>query len=75
MPAAASGPGKASVLNCGLVRERGTDRMSTSRWIAFSRSSAINSPTERLAWPIVKTGLAAASLLVIEIASSLRSSQ
>src|SRR5437870_4483263 len=54
MPAAASGAGRASALNCGLVRERGTERMSTSRSTPAAWISSISSPTERVACPIVK---------------------
>src|SRR5205823_15133850 len=46
--------GKASALNCGLARERGTERTSTSRSTPASCNSPISSPTERLEWPIVK---------------------
>src|SRR5438552_18493418 len=54
MPPAASGSGKASALNCGLARERGTERTSTSRLTPASFSSATSSPAERVEWPIVK---------------------
>src|SRR5258708_39603360 len=55
MRAAASASGSVSVLNCGLARERGTERTSTSRSTPASRSSATSSATLRVECPIVKT--------------------
>src|SRR6185503_1604251 len=54
MPEAASGSGSASALNCGLTRERGTERTSTSRSTPATCNSAISSPAERVEWPMVK---------------------
>src|SRR5271163_4105409 len=54
MPAAMSGAGSASALNCGLARERGSERTSTSRATPASLSSAISSPSDRVEWPIVR---------------------
>src|SRR5579863_8150005 len=58
MPAAASGAGSASALNCGLARERGTERTSTRRSTPASCNSPISSPIGRVEWPIVKIGFA-----------------
>src|SRR6185437_15337865 len=54
MPARASVSGRASALNCGLVRERGIERTSTSRSTATCLSKATNSAIVRVEWPIVK---------------------
>jgi hypothetical protein len=48
MPAAASGAGRTSALNCGLVRERGIVRTSTSSSTPASRNSATSSAVERV---------------------------
>src|SRR5580704_10748473 len=54
MPVPASGSGSASVLNCGLARERGTERTSTRRATPAWRSNATSSATDRVEWPTVK---------------------
>src|SRR5579871_265990 len=56
-----SAAGSASALNCGLVRERGTVRTSTTISMACSCRSAMNSSMERVEWPMVKTVAMAAS--------------
>src|ERR1041384_2026547 len=55
MPASASSCGSVSVLNCGLVRERGTERTSTSRSTPASCNMPTSSATLRVECPIVKT--------------------
>jgi hypothetical protein len=52
-------PGRAhraehQVLNCGLIRERGIERTSTSRFTAACRSNEMNSAIVQVEWPIVK---------------------
>src|SRR3954468_13527990 len=54
MPVPARASGRASVSNCGLVRERGTDRTSTSRSTPACRNNPTSSATDRVEWPIVK---------------------
>src|SRR5690242_18663627 len=54
MPSGSSASGSVSRLYCGLVRERGTVRMSTTASAPASRSSAANSSRLRVEWPIVK---------------------
>src|SRR5665213_2736649 len=54
MPVSTSAFGRASALNCGFVRERGTERTSTSRSTATCPSKATNSAIVRVEWPIVK---------------------
>src|ERR1044071_3954684 len=54
MPVLESACGNASVLNCGFVRDRGTERTSTSRSTPASRNSATSSATDRVECPIVK---------------------
>src|SRR6185437_3642442 len=54
MPARASVFARASALNCGLVRERGIERTSTSRCTATCLSKATNSAIVRVEWPIRK---------------------
>ena len=53
--------GSASTLNCGLWRERGTVRTSTSWVTPWAASSATNSSIGRVECPIVKTLQALAS--------------
>src|SRR5271165_4086228 len=53
MPASASAPGSASVLNCGLWRERGTVRTSTSNSTRCAASITKRSASERLECPMV----------------------
>src|SRR5512135_2622888 len=55
MPAAASGAGSASALNCGLVRERGIERTSTRRSTSACFNISTSSATERVEWPMVNT--------------------
>src|SRR5680860_926369 len=55
MPATSSAAGKVSRLNCGLWRERGTVRTSTSRVTEWAASKAINSARVRVEWPTVNT--------------------
>src|SRR5215510_11182634 len=43
-------------LNCGLVRDRGTVRTSTTSSICTSRNSSTNSGIERVECPMVKNG-------------------
>src|SRR6185312_11606921 len=61
MPAAASVAGNASRLYCGLVRERGTVRTSTTIATDDSASSAMKSSTGRVECPIVKNGITLAA--------------
>src|SRR5438477_10845934 len=80
MPVPARASGRASVLNCGLVRERGTDRTSTSRSIPACRSSPTSSATDRVEWPMVKIefvrsiALLMGRQIVIDFLSALESS-
>src|SRR5436189_2419268 len=63
MPAVASDAASASPLNCGLWRERGTVRTSTSCVTRWATSIGTNSSIGRVEWPTVSTwqaGLAAA---------------
>jgi hypothetical protein len=43
-------------LNCGLVRDRGIERTSTSRRTSLARSRSAKSSTVRVEWPMVKKG-------------------
>src|ERR1044071_9505723 len=54
MPASVSSCGSVSVLNCGLVRERGTERTSTRRSTPASCNMPTSSATLRVECPIVK---------------------
>src|SRR5205085_9198457 len=56
MPSGASEPGNVSRLYCGLVRERGTVRTSTTSVTSASRSMATNSSSGRVEWPMVWNG-------------------
>src|SRR2546421_9959956 len=56
MPRGASEPGNVSRLYCGLVRERGTVRTSTTSVTSASRSMATNSSSARVEWPMVWNG-------------------
>lgn len=47
--------GRTSRLNCGLVRERGIERTSTSRSTPACTSIATNSSVVRVEWPMVKS--------------------
>src|SRR6185503_135508 len=53
MSAACSDCGKVSRLNCGLRRERGTVRTSTTSSMWCAKSRAMKSSTERVEWPMV----------------------
>lgn len=55
MPADASEAGNASVLNCGLCRERGTVRTSTNCVTPWAESNSMNSSIGRVECPIVNT--------------------
>src|SRR5664279_946461 len=55
MFAAASGAGKASSLNCGLWRERGTVRTSTNCVTPWATSNSMNASMGRVEWPTVST--------------------
>src|SRR5512132_1530290 len=44
------------MLNCGLARERGNERTSTSRSTPASRNRPMSSPSVRVEWPMVKIG-------------------
>ena len=57
IPCAAREAGKTSRLNCGLVRERGTVRTSTTSLTSAVVKSATNSSIGRVECPMVKKGL------------------
>ena len=54
LPRRASVSGRLSSLNCGLVRDRGIDRTSTTRSTRDSRSRSTNSAIVLVEWPMVK---------------------
>src|SRR4029453_9265762 len=54
MPCSRKLAGSRSALNCGLVRDRGTVRTSTTVSIFASRRIPTNSSIDRVEWPIVK---------------------
>src|SRR6478609_10796604 len=60
MPCAAREAGKASRLNCGFFRERGTVRTSTTSLTSAAANRAANSSIGRVECPMVKKGLAIA---------------
>src|SRR5689334_2130368 len=61
MPAPLSDPASTSALNCGLARELGNARTSTSIDVPTWRSRATNSAAVRFEWPTVYTTVAAAT--------------
>src|SRR5450631_3695533 len=66
MPSAVSESGRVSPLNCGVVRERGIERTSTSIVMSDCCRSATNSAKDRVEWPIVR--IVALARLALELA-------
>src|SRR5262249_45869485 len=62
IPASARPLASTSALNCGLVRERGTVRTSTTRRTSESRSRSTNVDSGRVECPIVKNGFSVLSV-------------
>src|SRR5262247_1345722 len=56
MAVEASAAGSTSLLNCGLVRDRGTARTSTSTLTSAAVNRSASSTTGRVEWPTVKNG-------------------
>ena len=52
------GDGSVSLLYCGLVRERGKERTSTTSWTSAPFNNPMNASSGRTECPIVKNGLA-----------------
>src|SRR5437879_8811551 len=70
MPVAASAAARASRLNCGLWRERGTVRTSMSRATEWAFNNAMNSPSGRVEWPTVSTTSSESTVAAIPVNSA-----